>query len=125
MKHDSFNRSVNWEEVIKGYLNAALWTNELDYDYDIEDISKLSIIKVKIDIKKFIHNLKRKGILEDLREHISDNDIGHDFWLTTSGHGSGFWDRNLGELGYYVSKICEKFVENSVYVGDDKKIYIE
>ena len=24
---------------------------------------------------------------------------GHDFWLTRSGHGAGFWDRGLGALG--------------------------
>lgn len=25
--------------------------------------------------------------------------IGHDFWLTSQGHGAGFWDRGLGEVG--------------------------
>lgn len=24
---------------------------------------------------------------------------GHDFWLTRVGHGAGFWDRGLGDLG--------------------------
>lgn len=24
---------------------------------------------------------------------------GHDFYLTRQGHGAGFWDRGLGELG--------------------------
>ena len=25
--------------------------------------------------------------------------VGHDFWLTSQGHGAGFWDRGLEELG--------------------------
>ena len=25
--------------------------------------------------------------------------VGHDFWLTSQGHGAGFWDRGLGEVG--------------------------
>lgn len=26
-------------------------------------------------------------------------DAGRDFWLTSQGHGSGFWDRGLGAVG--------------------------
>lgn len=25
--------------------------------------------------------------------------VGHDFWLTSQGHGAGFWDRGLEEVG--------------------------
>lgn len=34
-----------------------------------------------------------------LLEHIDDAQAGHDFWLTRNHHGSGFWDRGLGEVG--------------------------
>lgn len=29
---------------------------------------------------------------------------GHDFWLTRRGHGAGFWDRGLGDLGKRLSE---------------------
>ncbi len=37
-----------------------------------------------------------RGYVED---EPSEASAGHDFWLTRSGHGTGFWDRGLGELG--------------------------
>lgn len=33
--------------------------------------------------------------------------LGHDLWLTTHGHGTGFWDRDLGELGDQLSSVCD------------------
>jgi hypothetical protein len=33
--------------------------------------------------------------------------FGHDFYLTREGHGAGFWDRGLGELGDYLTKIAK------------------
>lgn len=33
--------------------------------------------------------------------------FGHDYLLTRDGHGAGFWDRGLGELGDYLTKIAE------------------
>lgn len=38
-------------------------------------------------------------ILLATNERYSWANIGHDFWLTSQGHGAGFWDRGLDELG--------------------------
>lgn len=35
--------------------------------------------------------------------------FGHDFYLTREGHGAGFWDRGLGELGEYLTKIAKAY----------------
>jgi hypothetical protein len=32
--------------------------------------------------------------------------IGHDYVLTTGGHGAGFWDRGLGEWGDILTEAC-------------------
>lgn len=34
---------------------------------------------------------------------------GHDFWLTRSGHGAGFWDRGLGELGDRLTDAAKRY----------------
>ena len=34
---------------------------------------------------------------------------GHDFWLTRSGHGAGFWDRGLGALGDRLSDAARAY----------------
>jgi len=56
--------------------------------------------------------------------------IGHDFWLTRNGHGSGFWDRQYDNdpaetLGTRLSAVAEEFVHLDVVMGDDGKIYFE
>lgn len=48
---------------------------------------------------------------------------GHDFWLTRNGHGAGFWDRGLGELGTRLTSASEPYGEANLYVGDDGKVY--
>lgn len=46
-----------------------------------------------------------RGCYDGEREGFDDSQgypesyAGHDFWLTRSGHGAGYWDRGLGELG--------------------------
>lgn len=32
-------------------------------------------------------------------ENYTWEHVGHDFWLTSQGHGAGFWDRDLDEVG--------------------------
>jgi hypothetical protein len=33
--------------------------------------------------------------------------LGHDLWLTSCGHGTGFWDRGLGDLGDRLTDACK------------------
>lgn len=42
--------------------------------------------------------------------------IGHNFMLTREGHGTGFWDRGLGEQGEYLTTMCKVYGEAGVYV---------
>lgn len=48
---------------------------------------------------------------------------GHDFWLTRNGHGAGFWDRGLGELGERLTESAHAAGTCDLYVGDDGLIY--
>ena len=114
---------VNEREVLQGYLITALWSSNDDNDenYNIRDIASASVSDAKRDIKKF---LQHAG---DLVE-VDDNDesrIGHDFWLNRNGHGAGFWDGDYPKAGKELDKMATRFGENTVYVGDDGKIYID
>lgn len=48
---------------------------------------------------------------------------GHDFWLTRNGHGAGFWDRGLGELGNKLTEATKTFGGVDLYLGDDALVY--
>jgi hypothetical protein len=39
----------------------------------------------------------------------------HDLWLTRNGHGCGFWDRGLGELGERLTASAKRAGERTLY----------
>lgn len=116
---------VNLRNVVKQYLETALWAETdddgepLDDNYGVNDIDRKSVKKAEKDVKDFLKKA------EKLLTGLSDTDIGHDFWLTRNGHGAGFWDRNLGDQGEKLSKIASSFGSAYIYVGDDGKVYID
>jgi hypothetical protein len=56
-------------------------------------------------------------------EHDYDeSQAGRDYWFTRNGHGVGFWDRDLGELGEALSAAC-RYSSVDIYRGDDGQIY--
>ena len=108
------------KEYTKHYLAAALWTNEFD-NYSIKDFDKKSIEKAEEDLNDFISYVELDGA--DLSQ-ISYEMIGHDFWLTRNHHGTGFWDRGLGDLGNKLTEWCDKFGEQHCDIGDDGKVFL-
>lgn len=50
---------------------------------------------------------------------------GHDLWLTRNGHGVGFWDRGLGEVGDRLTEAAEALGNCDAYVGDDWLLYFQ
>lgn len=103
-------------KILLHYLICALWTEELDRK-DIKDIAKQSVEQATKDIDAFM--LKAEGLVGDMTEEM----IGHDFWLTRNGHGAGFWDRGLGDVGIKLTEICKEF--NQLNVFDGGKVLIE
>ena len=57
------------------------------------------------------------------RPGMNESKAGHDFWLTRNGHGAGFWDRGLGELGDKITDAAKVYGECDVMLGDDGKLY--
>ena len=68
------------QHLINAYLTAADWADDTNVDYE----------RAVTDCLAFLHRVESAGI--DTYE-MNPEQIGHDFWLTRNGHGSGFWDR--------------------------------
>ena len=49
----------------------------------------------------------------------SDSEIAHDFWLTRNGHGAGFWDRGMGELGDRLTELAESHGGRHLWLNED------
>ncbi len=108
------------EQIKRGYIECMLFadkpTDDQDQTIDFDGLSTKINNRIDVDIYSFIKkadNLIAKALEKD--QYFLEN-IGHDFWLTRNGHGVGFWDRDLGEVGEKLTKIAESFGTAHLYV---------
>lgn len=123
MKHiNLFEQHINEnnDEMLNAYLDTALWTEELDGDFDRDDIDPKSKEDAKKDCDLF------KSMIKDIINELDLSQIGHDFWLTRNGHGAGFWDGDYeNSIETELMKATKNFKTKDIYKGDDGKIYID
>lgn len=117
---------VDLDDMVEAYLTAALWAETddngqpFDKNYSMKDISEEFHNKSKRDCQTFINEINNK--LEDT--DFDSEELGHDFWLTRNRHGAGFWDGNYPKsIEEILMKICRRYSEVNLYLGDDGKIY--
>jgi hypothetical protein len=116
---------------IEGYLTAALWssTDELNGDsVNLDDFEWADGESEKLHADCLAFITTNAVDLIAAQDHPTGYDgwdcAGHDFWLTRNGHGAGFWDRGLGELGERLTQASKAFGEVHLYLGDDELVYV-
>ncbi len=126
-------------DFVAAYIEAALWSSSdqsddqggapLEDNYDTSDIDPEAMQQIIEDCQRF--QQENEADLEEYYELIATNPewnseeyAGHDFWLTRNGHGAGFWDREVGDVGDRLSEAAEAFGEVDLYVGDDGRLYV-
>lgn len=119
---------LSMEEIIRGIVTAALWADLQwpedhekggengesgggEREYSVDDVESASIDKLHTLACHFVAAnmaniaLYVKACEEGERMSYDPSQgtpldyLGHDIWLSAGGHGAGFWDRGLGELG--------------------------
>jgi hypothetical protein len=120
------------EAFIQGYMDCMEWCNEDKEEFEDwgGEWDWGSWDNIRGECADFVASNQ-----EDLEEyapkmyHVQERCgyacAGHDFYLTRNGHGAGFWDRGLGELGDRLTKAAGAYGETFEYVGDDRKGYSE
>jgi hypothetical protein len=115
-------------DFLLGYITCALWSSTdnaddsggqpLDSNYDATDLAPETLAAFQRDCESFFDaNRADLAQLADLEQ------AGHDFWLTRNGHGAGFWDRGLGELGERLTKASKAYGSVDLIIGSDDKIH--
>lgn len=118
----------------RAYIECALWSSSddddtpLDESYDIDDLAPATLADIAEDCRQFqADNAELLAQAYDLYSHnpewLHDEQAGHDFWLTRNGHGAGFWDRGLGDVGTRLTDAAHAWGSSDLYVGDDGLIY--
>jgi hypothetical protein len=126
MSHDAFTQA---------YIVCALWSSNdesndrggdpLDSNYDATDIAPETLATMVADCARFQAENAidiDRAIAFPSVSYYDTSRAGHDFWLTRNGHGAGFWDRELGEVGARLSDASKAFGSFDLYIGDDGKI---
>jgi hypothetical protein len=54
-----------------------------------------------------------------------DSSAGRDFWYSRNGHGVGFWDRGLGDVGETLTEAARKLGSVDLYRGDNGQLYLQ
>ena len=87
------------EQFVRCYLKAVIfWELSLDYDgrslddlYTLDDFSPEALERASADCSAFLQAAENAGIpvlYTDCAEQAA-----YDFYLTSRGHGTGFWDK--------------------------------
>lgn len=124
--------SDNLHPMARAYIDCALWSST-DEDGDplddwatIDDVDPATLAAMVADCDDFRAAVDEAGIPLD---GWTDEQTGHDFWLTRNRHGAGFWDRYYGpddpraEAGDRLTALAHAYGETWLYVGDDGTVY--
>lgn len=120
---------MNIDIMVRAYLECALWSSNdesdesggvpFDQNHGLSSIDSESLATARKECEEFA-----QANAADLVEVVPTR-AGHDFWLTRNGHGTGFWDRGLGEVGERLAEAARRSGERHPYLGDDGLIRIE
>jgi hypothetical protein len=105
------------DPFVRAYLECALWTSDPEpgsgewSEHDAWTIDRIpaECIKRAIDDCSAFRETYRAD-LEAIG--ASDEQNGHDFWLTRNRHGAGFWDRG------YDDTIARRLTDGAHAYGD-------
>jgi hypothetical protein len=132
------------DEFTQGYVQAIFFTetepgtdkdshdpetqSSLHGECGFYDLAPETLEDIKTDCAKFqadhAENLEQAF---NSRDTYTAEQAGIDLWLTRNGHGAGFWDRGLGDIGQTLSDGCgwqTPYPEKWVHMGDDGKVYL-
>lgn len=131
------DRKYRISEMLHGYQACALWSTAATDDednevlLDNEEFSEAATEAMYFDCEEF-YDAYREALVKYAKRRVPSGGntpwacAGHDFWLTRNGHGTGFWDRGLGELGQRLASYVgfqTSFPEVNIYLGDDGLVH--
>ena len=114
----------------QAYVECIFFTdchcdNEELEDATFDDLAPETLARIVEDCEAFQRDhetLLDKAFARS--DSYSEEQAGHDYWLTRNRHGAGFWDRGLGSIGADLTTVAHRDGERSLYRGDDGLLYL-
>jgi hypothetical protein len=135
MGHEKAERQFGeLDAFTRGYIEAMFFTEtgsgddeELEH-VTFADMAPETLDKITTDCAKFQADnralLDRAFDMGFAQGHYDAESAGNDFWYTRNGHGVGYWDRDLGQVGDDLRDACKVWSGVTLYLGDDDKLYL-
>jgi len=115
--------AATWADLIQSDDPDAEWGSEAG-EYGVDSLDAVSLESVRSACATFVR--ENRADLEKYAETFSWDYAGHDFWLTRRGHGCGFWDRRLGDLGERLSEAAKAWGDpGMVWLQSDDTVRFE
>lgn len=122
---------AEFAEFVDAYVEALFWVMDEDQPQpEVHDqwdaLTRESQVEIIGDCKDFIEaniaDLRAAGALGSYADRSGEWSApmraGHDFLLTRNGHGAGFWDRGLGEVGDRLADAARVYGSQSVWATE-------
>ena len=107
-----------WSEVITETMDGSGPRDGDPYGehFDAADLAENCSASLEEDIADFL--LTHAADVADMKPA----QFGHDFILTSNGHGAGFWDLGLGNRGDRLANACKPYGYTLTVSGDGESI---
>jgi len=115
----------------KGYVDAIFFTetgtDNPEFDgLGFYDFAPETLTRIISDCASF--EMANKPLLDKADKASSGGytleQAGIDLWLTRNGHGAGFWDRGLHDIGDDLTDKAKAMGEQWLTIGDDGMLYL-
>jgi hypothetical protein len=112
------------DTFVAAYVACALWSSLDEHGDPLDgsgaDVAPETLVNMRIECEAFY---SAHAALWAHIDAYSDEQAGHDFWLTRNRHGAGFWDRGIGPVGQTLTDCAHLEGSRDLYIGDDGLIY--
>lgn len=121
------------DDFTMAYIEAMLWSScdwddmkngnptPLDENYSATDLAPETLHKIIEECSDFQEQNEAY-----LNFAGSDEQNGHDFWLTRNHHGAGYWNRGYSEaVSKALTEAAHSAGEQSPYVSNEGTIWID
>ena len=108
---------------LAAYQTCALWSSTDDAGTPLDELGVEFAGETETSMQQDCFAFMRDHADAWREAGMSDEQAGHDFWLTRNGHGAGFWDRGLGEAGDRLTALAEAYGSSDLYIGDNGYVY--
>lgn len=117
------------DRFFNAFLASLLWSETdgevaLYAKFTREDIHPNTLAGLRQQCEQFIAtNLDDLALATQAVDYDWES-AGHDFALSRNGHGAGYFDRGLAEVGERLQEAAQAAGSAEAYPGDDGKVYV-